>query len=728
MKLNQFSQNDVDVLGDAVDTEFSIDTESLGVLFKGFSDALYSDKFGSIVREVTSNCFDAHAEVGQDLDVQIRMVPASFDEGKIIFEDFGPGLSPDRIKNIYSKYFASTKRTTNDQIGGFGIGAKSPLAYADSFNVITRVDGVEYNYIIHKGEQVPVITLIDQSTTDAINGTQVIIPIRTSADYSRFVIAIKDQLRYFDNITYKIPDEDISNEYKIFRGKHWIHTTNGTANGQLQICIGKVGYPLDHRAAGLEDLYYHQLSANFALYFEVGEISVTMNRESVEYNEKTIKAIQEKIKAFREEVHAIQQKNNRTTDLGTWYALTRDNSRKLRVTDECMLESSYFFERNDAVYEPLENLGTLPTTPLHFITVHKSIGFTDKSAGRILKNQSLCTLLFDKDTRRYNSAARALGNAKIFRVRDRMNAMKDAYIQETYGKFVAVKLEHGYMHRLGQFFGSDLNPNKAKAEIYFKHMIKEVVKHTESYDDLVVPESWIKQYKESRKRGSKVRSAEVIPFKEAYMNHEDAVCFEQGQEKTDKLIKSTRGLLIYGSSKDRAKLLAAFELLRWGVNRTDRSYYRTTLLHYKFILIAENRKKLFVGYKNTLDINDFLAQQYNLVSRIYSYDHIMHIPAALSKTDKVFGELAERKKPLPLPVKGSFERAFKFAYNPDNEYITLSNGTVTSVTNLQDYIIEWRDAHPMSAFVADVKDSEQINAIQHYINLINFNSKLKHYA
>ena len=249
MKLNQFSQNEVEVLGDSVDTEFSIDTESLGVLFKGFSDALYSDKFGSIVREITSNCFDAHEEIGQKLDVQVRMVTPGFDEGKIIFEDFGPGLSPDRIKNIYSKYFASTKRNTNDQIGGFGIGAKSPLAYADSFNVVTRVDGVEYDYIIHKGEQVPIITLIGTKPTDSINGTQVIIPIANNADYSSFVNAVKDQLRYFDNISYKIPNEDISNEYKIFRGKHWIHTTNGTSNGDLQICIGKVGYPLDFKAA-----------------------------------------------------------------------------------------------------------------------------------------------------------------------------------------------------------------------------------------------------------------------------------------------------------------------------------------------------------------------------------------------------------------------------------------------------------------------------------------------
>lgn len=729
MKLNQFSQNEVAVLGEAQETEFSIDTESLGVLFKGFSDALYSDKFGSIVREITSNCFDAHEEVGQTLDVQIRMVQAGFDEGKIIFEDFGPGLSPERIKNIYSKYFASTKRGTNDQIGGFGIGAKSPLAYADSFNVITRVDGVEYNYIIHKGEQVPIITLIDQSTTDAINGTQVIIPIANSKDYAYFVMAVKDQLRYFDNITYKIPGEDINNDYKIFKGKHWIHTTNGTANSQLQLCIGKVGYPLDWKAAGIEDVYYHQQHGNFALYFDVGEISVTMNRESVEYNSKTRKAIQEKIKAFQEEARELTIKNNRTSDLKTFYEITRHNSTKLRVNDECILESSYFFEKMDAVYEPLEDLGKVVQDPLFFIRVHKSLGFTDKSAPRILKGQSLCRLLFD-ESNRYHSPRKHLRNAKIFRVRDRMNSLKDAYIQETYGKFVAVKLDSDYRTTLADYYklkGSS-TPNYTAADTYFKHMIKEVVKHTESYDDLIVPEDWIEQYKASRKRGSKIRSAEVIPYKQVYMNSEDVVMFEQNQNKVDKLLSGTRGLLIYGSSKDRNKLTSAFELLRWGVNRTDRSYYQTKLREYTFIMISESRKKLFAGHKNTLDINDFLKEKYSLVSRIYSYDHIMAVPMGLSEVDDVFRTISFRKMAVPAYTRTEFEKAFKFAYNPDNEYITLPNGEATSVTELQDYIIKWRDAHPMCAFIKVISEKEHKDAVHHYINLINFNSKLKCYG
>ena len=132
--------------------DFGIDKKNIGILFRGFSDTLYSNKIGSIVREVTSNCFDSHREAGIKDDVVITMVPAdplTGKNGKISFQDVGVGLSPERIKDIYSKYFSSTKRDTNDEIGGFGIGAKSPLAYTDVFEVNTIHGGILYSYVVH---------------------------------------------------------------------------------------------------------------------------------------------------------------------------------------------------------------------------------------------------------------------------------------------------------------------------------------------------------------------------------------------------------------------------------------------------------------------------------------------------------------------------------------------------------------------------------------------------
>ena len=95
--------------------DFGIDKKNIGILFRGFSDTLYSNKIGSIVREVTSNCFDSHREAGVKDDVVITMVPAdplTGKNGKISFQDVGVGLSPDRIKDIYSKYCCYEKTQT----------------------------------------------------------------------------------------------------------------------------------------------------------------------------------------------------------------------------------------------------------------------------------------------------------------------------------------------------------------------------------------------------------------------------------------------------------------------------------------------------------------------------------------------------------------------------------------------------------------------------------------
>src|SRR5690606_16206540 len=96
-----------------------------------------------------------------------------------VFRDFGVGLSIERVKRIWSKYFSSTKRETNAFIGAFGLGSKSPLGYTDLFDVVTRFQGVKYHFTIHKGSKAPRIELLYKEETDEGNGTEVIVPIKS---------------------------------------------------------------------------------------------------------------------------------------------------------------------------------------------------------------------------------------------------------------------------------------------------------------------------------------------------------------------------------------------------------------------------------------------------------------------------------------------------------------------------------------------------------------------
>lgn len=79
----------------------------------------YKNNIGSIVREITSNCFDAHAEIGVTDAVRIKF--GRDDSGAYIsFIDVGVGISPTRMKDVYRNYLESTKEDSNDFIGAFG--------------------------------------------------------------------------------------------------------------------------------------------------------------------------------------------------------------------------------------------------------------------------------------------------------------------------------------------------------------------------------------------------------------------------------------------------------------------------------------------------------------------------------------------------------------------------------------------------------------------------------
>ena len=139
MKLNE-ARPFVESSGSMPEQFFSI--KDTGMIFDILRSKMYSNPILAICREISCNARDAHREVGKpDVPVQI-MLPNHFDPNYRI-KDFGPGISPDRISNIFIQYTASTKRDDNIQTGGFGLGAKTPFAYSDSFAINTNFQGIK---------------------------------------------------------------------------------------------------------------------------------------------------------------------------------------------------------------------------------------------------------------------------------------------------------------------------------------------------------------------------------------------------------------------------------------------------------------------------------------------------------------------------------------------------------------------------------------------------------
>ena len=72
------------------------------------SEGIYKDPIGSIVRELASNMYDAY--IGLDYSIMDKPAYVGLYRDKVIFKDFGSGMSPEIVTKVYSTMLESTKR------------------------------------------------------------------------------------------------------------------------------------------------------------------------------------------------------------------------------------------------------------------------------------------------------------------------------------------------------------------------------------------------------------------------------------------------------------------------------------------------------------------------------------------------------------------------------------------------------------------------------------------
>ena len=157
---------------------------------------LYAHPIQTLVQEYICNGRDAMREAltWGKLPIEIT-VPSSLDP---VFKvrDYGIGISPDRMENIFVNYGSSTKRNTNAQTGGFGIGAKSAFSYTDSFTITSFVAGTKYIYVAHLADDGGV-NLIGQEQTTERNGVEISIGVK-SKDIVEFYNAVQRCVKFWE--------------------------------------------------------------------------------------------------------------------------------------------------------------------------------------------------------------------------------------------------------------------------------------------------------------------------------------------------------------------------------------------------------------------------------------------------------------------------------------------------------------------------------------------------
>lgn len=176
MKLNQES---VSIETDSpAETQLQVTVGDASLAMEVLVDRLYQDKLRVILQEYACNARDAHREAGKP-DEPIRIdLPGTLNP-TLRIQDFGLGISSDRAAEVFSQLGRSTKRSDNNQTGGFGIGGKCGYAYhMRMFTVHTVYAGERTLYTCYRrgtGDFVMDVTL--REPTDLPSGTTIGVPI-----------------------------------------------------------------------------------------------------------------------------------------------------------------------------------------------------------------------------------------------------------------------------------------------------------------------------------------------------------------------------------------------------------------------------------------------------------------------------------------------------------------------------------------------------------------------
>lgn len=511
----------------------TIDESSMSKLW-GFLQDPYKNSIGAIVREYVSNCFDAHAEadfiknsslpeirieypIYNDIeDAEILKLKENlqvFDNDAVIVtmekddtgsywkaEDFGVGLSPQRVTDVFCSYLKSTKESTNNVIGAFGIGSKSALSYVDLFFIRTRYNGTEYNYMLRKGEEAPVMDTLGTVPTEERNGTEIKIYIKNYSDEHKFREECKKQLAYFDNVFFGDAIQ-IKNHYTILQGENWIVSSNGIPFNGLHLCLGKVAYPIDWDNLGIKSI-----KINAGLKFEIGELDIIQTREDVRYTNKTKKAIKEKIEALQQEVINKWEtdKQYEIYDLQEYY---QKKGTSAYVEYKSASGFTFEFKLNELVrgkYEswkfmPFHEIGLRPPVDLEscIFEYRATAQITAGGHRKLDHSPNLYRNIIRRNGYRFN-------NHVAYRLVGDHTPKKSKYIREVVEggrniliiRHVRVSLKR-YIKQLN--LDKDNKQNWRKQIIAFqKVMQKFMMEHTQSYKKVVVDPEWLKAQRNPR--------------------------------------------------------------------------------------------------------------------------------------------------------------------------------------------------------------------------------------
>lgn len=405
--------------------------------------ATYKKPKQTSMQEYLCNARDANREIGNE-STPIEVTLPTVRKPVIKIRDFGPGLSPDRVANVFVKYGTSTKNNSNSQTGGFGIGAKSAWSFTDSFQVTSYHEGKKYVYLAHKGNSVAgeLTLLTDGEKTTEVNGVEVEIAVEKT-DVAIFISAfyrttwlweVKPTIKGLSKecISDLWSDTDFDIQGQGYRGILQDHFKNYMGNDSvygkaerlfIESLIGESNYRNETCIANIDGIPYETSRTKitrehinddmiYIVDFKVGELEIAADRENLvssdnsktnkknlpKFDQKielikadikelieTSESLRDKIDVFSNEASALKAIKVSFKYLGKTYRVLKESQyRSQSVNLELPMNAklhSFHWKSDSKKGEETNNLDTINPSNLNYIILIDEVVAKNKTDG-----------------------------------------------------------------------------------------------------------------------------------------------------------------------------------------------------------------------------------------------------------------------------------------------------------------------------------------------------------
>jgi len=287
MLINTQAQ-DAQTLGD-VGEQQSMQINVTAQSFEHILSNLYSDPLAAIIRELTTNAVEAIQAAKKEDTRKVCIQLPTFLDPNLVIRDFGIGLDKAEVEKFLNCLFSSNKTNSNEFMGGFGLGSKSPLALVDCYSLSSVKDGIQHDFLYLKEPGKSPSTIYQgEMDTNSENGITVTIPLndnkRISSDslQSKAETAAKEQLLAFTNQVRIVTDA--SKDYD-----NMTDVTSSILKAVLNYDGTNVSLYTNHRDTRVNDSYYR--SASFLV--QIGSVTYpfTTEQQNIKDNHSKIKEL-----------------------------------------------------------------------------------------------------------------------------------------------------------------------------------------------------------------------------------------------------------------------------------------------------------------------------------------------------------------------------------------------------------------------------------------------------